>query len=382
MSEKIVREYSKDFNQTPLQRNLIILMDGTWNDENGHQGSGLITNIVRLFKSLGEDSPTQIARYFRGVGNDDDCTALERASGGAIGGGEKRIRCHAYATLVKEWQPGDRILIFGFSRGAACARMLASQLHKEGIPEKITITTESYSNRSTRNIEQRFVKYKSSGGIRPVSVDFLGVWDTVGAFGVPVKLLGIPFHKVNLFKDMHVSPNVQKAVHLVALDETRDPYTPTLMNQREGIHEVWFPGVHSDVGGSYSEDRLASITLDYMVNQLKSLSADANPIHINFNPAQLNEYIGNLPDDDYVFHFHGLGYKKSLRTVFVQVDDQPAEALRPKIHESVLRIQDSRKSYSLIENKNWFKADTKHRVRIQYQPANIKTLKNGYEIID
>lgn len=381
MTDEIVREYTKDFTQTPRQRNLIILMDGTWNDENGLQGSGLVTNIVRLFKSLGEDSSTQVARYFRGVGNDDDYTFMERISGGAIGGGEKRIRDHAYATLVKEWQPGDKVLIFGFSRGAASARMLAAQIHKEGIPENIKVSTESYSNRSTRNIEQRFVKYESSGETRPVDVDFLGVWDTVGAFGVPVKLFGIPFNKINLFKDMHVSPNVKKAVHLIALDETRDPYKPTLMNQREGIHEVWFSGVHSDVGGSYAEDRLASTTLEYMVARLKSLASDTNPIQIDFNQSQLNEYIGNLPDDDYVFHFHGLGYKKSLREVFVQADDKPVKGAKPNVHESVLRIQDSRKSYSIVEEKNWFKPNSKRRVRIQYQPANIKTLKYGCEVI-
>lgn len=381
MTDEIVREYTKDFSQTPRQRNLIILMDGTWNDENGLQGSGLVTNIVRLFKSLDKDCSTQIVRYFRGVGNDDDYTFLERISGGAIGGGEKRIRDHAYATLVKEWQPGDKILIFGFSRGAASARMLAGKIHKEGIPENIKITTECYSNRSTRNIEQRFVKYESTGETQAVDVDFLGVWDTVGAFGIPVKILGIPFSKINLFKDMHVSPNVQKAVHLVALDETRDPYKPTLMNQREGIHEAWFPGVHSDVGGSYEEDRLSSITLGYMVKHLKALASDARPIHIDFNQTQLDEYIGNLPDDDYVFHFHGIGYKKSLREVFVQADDKPIEGAKPKIHESIFHIQDSRKSYSLVEEKNWFKPDSKRRVRIQYQPANIKTLEYGHEII-
>ncbi|MEM7347331.1 MAG: DUF2235 domain-containing protein, partial [Chloroflexota bacterium] len=128
------------------RRNFFVLMDGTWNDENGAKGSGLITNVVKLFRSLEEEPSAQIARYFRGVGNDDEYGWAGRLFGGAFGNEEQRIRNHAYATIVKEYKPGDRLFIFGFSRGAASARMLASQLAKEGIPDKIIISTEVRAN--------------------------------------------------------------------------------------------------------------------------------------------------------------------------------------------------------------------------------------------
>ncbi|RJQ46202.1 MAG: DUF2235 domain-containing protein [Gammaproteobacteria bacterium] len=111
-------------------------MDGTWNDETGKDGDSVVTNIAKLYKSLDVDSEMQISRYFRGVGSDEESTRMETWIGGATGKNEKRIRDNAYSTIAKEYRNGDRIFIFGFSRGAASARMLASQLHKEGIPHE------------------------------------------------------------------------------------------------------------------------------------------------------------------------------------------------------------------------------------------------------
>jgi hypothetical protein len=101
---RIEKEYKKDFNAKSRDRNIFIFMDGTWNDENGKQGSGLVTNVCKLHNSLEEDSATQISRYFRGIGNDDNYGFFGKYIGGGTGKDEKRIRDEAYATIAREYQ--------------------------------------------------------------------------------------------------------------------------------------------------------------------------------------------------------------------------------------------------------------------------------------
>jgi len=374
---RIEKQYKKDFNAKPRERNVFIFMDGTWNDENGKMGSGLVTNVVKLFKSLEEDSEAQISRYFRGIGNDDDYGFFGRYIYGGTGGDEKRIRDEAYATIAREYYPGDRIYIFGFSRGAASARMLANQVYNEGIPENIKVIWETAANRTTRNIEDKFVRYVSSGKKHDVDIEFLGVWDTVGAFGIPVNILGIPFARWNLFKNMHVAENVKKAVHCVCLDETRDAYVPTLMNYKpDVIEEVWFPGVHSDVGGSYKESALGKISLEFMVDRLKDHSNES-ALEIKFKEEKLKEYIAIGDDEEFVFHFFGLGWKKSIRKINTLKDNKINEGIRPKIHSSMVKLQRSRKTTSLVRFKRLMKT-----LRIQYNPPNAKIIRGKYEIVD
>jgi uncharacterized protein (DUF2235 family) len=363
-------------------RNVIVLMDGTWNDESGKDGNDIVTNIVKFYRILQPDSEHQISRYFRGVGNDEDNGVLGRLTQGAFGSGERNIREHAYATVCKEYQPGDRLFILGFSRGAATARMLASDLHKKGIPDAITIETKSHMNRSTRNIEQRFRRYASEGEQHPVNNIFLGVWDTVYAFGIPVKLLGIPFGKYNLFQDQFVSPNVDKAVHCVAVDETRDPFKPVLMNHdSERIHEVWFSGVHSDVGGGYKEDFLGRLTLNYMMKQIDLYCTDKNIPHINFQSDRRTIYT-DTSSQKVVFHFHGLGWKKSIRSIHVQKDNEPNHQLPPLIHKSVIDHHKNSDTFSLSIKKRWFKDDINRLNRVVYNPPNIKSLKRKFTVVE
>lgn len=366
--------YINDFSRPARERNVIVCMDGTWNDETGKDGDSIITNISKLYKSLDVDSEAQISRYFRGVGSDEENTHMGTLIGGAMGRSEQRIRNHAYATIAKEYRNGDRLFIFGFSRGAASARMLASQLHKEGIPENITITTAPQQNHVTKQVENRFVRYQSEGEVRPVEVAFLGVWDTVYAFGIPVKFLGIPFHRWDLFKDKHVSPNVSKAVHLVSIDETRSPFEPTLMNHKPGVvEEVWVPGVHADVGGGYAEDEIGRITLKYMLDTLNAYTTRQGLLPVRFHEPTLQGYL-EIPAGGYHFHFHGLGYKKGMRTLHVLENDAPC-ALPPRIHASVYALQQSAETYSVVEERSG-----KKKYRIQYNPPNLKALQGKCEV--
>lgn len=371
--KKIEKEYHIDFDQEPKARNVIILLDGTWQDENEGEK---ISNVVKLWECLEKDSDQQITRYFRGVGNDEEFSMIGSLISGFTGNREKKVRQNAYATINKEYRPGDRIFIFGFSRGAACARMLASDLCDHGLYEKINITSVPKSNKRSNHVEVRFKRYAVDGRKSDVQVEFLGVWDTVGAFGIPMKILGIPFNKWDLFKDMHIAKNIKKAVHIVAIDETRDPFKPTLMNKEPGIvKEVWFPGVHSDVGGSYVEDELAKISLNFMVKEFKKAAQNLGDPEILFDDKKVKKYTSDAYDTA-VFHFLGLGWKKSIRDIFVQSEDNPTNE-KPNIHRSVFDLQKSSNVHCVNTKK---KISTNYL--IQYNPINVKALNHNYTILD
>ena len=389
MEEMIEKTYLFKDRPKAQGRKLVILIDGTWNDENGEDNDGVVTNIVKLYRALASDSENQVVRYFRGVGNDDDFGFIEKAVNGATGGGEKKIRGFAYATIAKEYREGDSILILGFSRGAASARMLAADLAKDGIPREITITSEICSNRQTNLIENRFKSYevdkKDKENNIKVDVTFLGVWDTVGAFGIPVNLLGIPFGRINLFNNMDVADKVKKAVHLVCADDTRNAFKPTLMNHNPGIvHEVWFSGVHSDVGGGYLRDQLGWITIIYMIEQLDAYLKGSGISPLDYNNKLLKSY-HDLKDqaEEFYLHFHGLGYKKSVRDIYVLVNGEqaPAEQCKPNIHQSLFDLEKNKNTYNVVVKKRWFRSDEEKLFRIQYNPANVKVLKGNYKVI-
>jgi hypothetical protein len=273
-------------------KNLVVCIDGTWNyPDKIVDGVIVNTNVYKLWSMLkGEEqsvSPTdtsadrykvelsdsgreeQVALYYNGVGNRLEHTNLGIVVGGAFGLGARRIRNRAYVDLVRRYKAGDRLYIFGFSRGAAIARSLASLLHERGIP--VLMATLSVFNRPIR-LWSRYAGGKDapSKGGEPPEVEVLGCWDTVAAFGIPRNILGIPFQKINLFKNFTVSRAVKKAYHMVAIDERRDAFQPTLMDpQPDRIEERWFPGVHTNVGGGYALSGLSDHTLEFLLGRIK-----------------------------------------------------------------------------------------------------------------
>jgi hypothetical protein len=272
-------------------KNIVLCLDGTWNEPGtrdlGHRAETNVYRLFRLLKGAAQRNDRvrghfharqskefrdvsgvrrQVAFYYHGVGNKAENSALGQAVGGAFGVGAAAIVERAYLDLVRVYRPGDRIFIFGFSRGAAIARMLAGEIGKRDVPRSLW---------TLRLFGRHFNLWKSSQRIDPhaaTSVEVLGCWDTVGAFGLSKNILGIPFQRINLLHDLDVSLAVKRAYHMVALDETRDAFAPTLMppdptNPRR-IVEVWFSGNHSNVGGGYSTGQLADITLDFLLQQV------------------------------------------------------------------------------------------------------------------
>lgn len=174
--------------------------------------------------------------------------------------------------------------------------------------KQITLFYRDVKNKSTGEKELLFSRYKAEEeNSKAVDVSFLGLFDTVGSFGIPLKLGQLNFQKLNLFRDLTLSPNIKKTLHLVAIDESREPFIPTLTNFSNQAEEVWMPGVHSDVGGGYHDCLLGNISLDYMI---KGLQEAVTSPEVTFSKS-INKWIDyDLVRDDFIIHYHGDGFKK------------------------------------------------------------------------
>ncbi len=376
----IKREYSSDLEYQGASRHILVFLDGTWNDENGKDGDGVVTNIYKLFSSMSgnlddsdvpfkRETPKQIALYFRGVGNDEDHSAVGTFYEGVFGAGEKRIRDNAYSEVVRHYRKGDKISIFGFSRGAACARLLASKIQKYGIKHTIEVRGKE------RGGEFYFLSYKHKNEENlKVDIEFLGIFDTVGAFGIPINLPGLPFQKINLFRNLKVAANVKQTVHCVAIDESREAFIPTLCNLSDKVDEVWFAGVHADVGGGYRFAELGKITLSYMVSRLNQHFLSAP---IKYRAAALKSHTRYSVENDQIrMHYHGDGVKKEPRHIYVsskgKVSSQP-----PKIHHTVLKLMGA----SDVRCAEAFASFTSI-LPVIYGPKNLKDLGSTMEVVE
>ncbi|MGJ0509938.1 MAG: DUF2235 domain-containing protein [Methylocystis sp.] len=288
-------------------KRLVVFCDGTWNkeDQKSRDGRPCPTNVLRLFEltRAGDgDGCVQIVDYVRGVGNRWD----ERLTGGGFGLGMSDNIKGAYQFLVSNYEDGDEIFLFGFSRGAFTVRSLAGMIYNVGIlrRDKLHLLEEAYAHyRSSdpkwhpgSDLSQAFRQANTHG---KETIKFLGVWDTVGALGAPFgfilgKLLNLFFP--TQFHDTKISPIILNAYHACAIDEKRWPFRPTRMELTEtrkreaaeanaaagktriyNYEEVWFPGVHSDVGGGYPESGLSDCALQWMVRKAVDHGLCVNP---------------------------------------------------------------------------------------------------------
>ena len=268
-------------------KNIVVCFDGTNNTPDQYElGQLAQTNVFKLFRTLKSDSPKapfprgafdasmckrykdkQIAFYYIGVGNQFENSPIGQVLGQAMGMGATGLVDRAYLDVMRVYQPGDKVFVFGFSRGAAIARLLTRAIDKRGAPKSIW-TLRLFGRHWT------VWKSKPMTGSGRVPIAVLGCWDTVGAFGLAKKIAGFDFQKIDLFKDLSIPDNVDQAYHMVALDEERDSFVPTLMEPdptKPGrILEVWFSGDHANVGGGWATPKLSDITLDFLLRQVSS----------------------------------------------------------------------------------------------------------------
>ncbi len=285
-----------------MPKNIIVFSDGT-----GNSAAKLFkTNVWRLYQALDLTAANQIASYDDGVGTSS--VKVLAALGGAFGWGLKRNVLTLYKFLCRNYcsaqenpdKQNDAIYGFGFSRGAFTIRRLIGLVASEGLvtfasEEELDIrAAQAYrafrkkcrSPRTTSAFralrdgpmwllnEARGIKHYDPADNKSVeAIRFLGLWDTVDAYGMPIRELkdGIDRYLWPLtFNDLTLSPKVTQACHALALDDERATFHPLVWDDskeknKNRIRQVWFAGVHANVGGGYANDALAHVPLMWII---------------------------------------------------------------------------------------------------------------------
>lgn len=291
-----------------MQKNIVICSDGTGNT--AIKGRG--TNVFKLYEAIDlhghRNNPRlipQVAFYDDGVGTES--LKPLRVLGGAFGWGLSRNVKQLYAVLARMYNPGDRIFLFGFSRGAFTVRTLAGIIARFGVLDRIKFKSntelaegvertyreyrrryytffgkhlrhaynEAWTNEHRRQFAVLDDKHAPDGKI---NIEFVGVWDTVDAVGLPfdhladfINLFIYPFK----FPSRKLSPQVKRACHAISIDDERHTFHPVMWDE-EGktdgrITQIWFPGVHSNVGGGYPKHGMSIVSLYWMMTEAEKV---------------------------------------------------------------------------------------------------------------
>ena len=280
-------------------KRLILCCDGTWNQaDQESNGIPCPTNVVKIGYRIAKRDGTilQILYYDQGVGTGN---VLDRYSGGAFGEGLEDNIHDAYRFLVANYEPKDELFFFGFSRGAFTARSIIGMLRKCGILRREfvqhyrdAIALYRTADHPDDGVPVAFRKSFSVCGSEDIPVKFIGVWDTVGALGIPLRGLRWFTRGKTQFHDTELSGIVQYAYHALAIDEHRAPFEPTLWAYKpkpgQTVEQVWFCGAHSDVGGGYPQLDLSDIALDWMIGKAQGAGLIFDPMVIRAHALQAN----------------------------------------------------------------------------------------------
>jgi uncharacterized protein (DUF2235 family) len=261
-----------------MPKNIIICCDGTNNQFSGDQ-----TNVIRCHK-VARRTLDQLTYYDCGVGTMPEpwregwfSRFLSIVGGLAFGNGFEENIANAYRFLMGNYTPGDKIFLFGFSRGAYTARALAAMLHSVGLLHSGMESMIRYGQRYWR---KDFGPDSPGGKVcndfkrslaQQCPVHFVGVWDTVSSVGY--------INQFRTFPHTLKNPEITHVRHAVAIDERRSCFRQNLMFAADGkqdVKNVWFPGVHSDVGGGYPapETGLAKIPFGWMMREALACGMD------------------------------------------------------------------------------------------------------------
>lgn len=263
-----------------MPKKLIVCADGTWNNEDRTR-----TNVAKIHRALQTwhvEGVDQWVCYVR-VGT----TFGEALRGGAFGYGLSRNILQAYDFLVDNYELGDQLYFFGFSRGAYTVRSLTGLIRNSGLLKKefrqlVDDAMKLYRNRSNKTDPNSDAAkdFRDKYSHEP-DIEFIGVWDTVGSLGIPtghLRLLSLLFRLFGYdwqFHDPQLSRRVKHAYHALAIHERRSTFVPTLWEQQEGaggqmLQQIW-PGVHCDVGGGYNAAGLSDESLYWMIEKAKGV---------------------------------------------------------------------------------------------------------------
>ncbi len=290
-----------------MPKRLVVCADGTWNvPDRKDRGEVCPSNVAKLILALApHDSQgvEQVPLYHKGVGTG----RFDRLRGGAVGWGLSGHVQDAYRSIVEQYEPGDEIFLFGFSRGAFTVRSTAGLIRNSGVlrrehREKVGEAHRLYRRRDhaahPTGVEAQLFRKQYA---RDVRIQCIGVWDTVGALGIPVGIPWLPattrfLNRRWAFHDTTLSTIVDHAYHAVAIDERRPQFEPTLWEQQEAatnqiMEQVWFAGVHSNVGGGYQDTGLSDLAFLWMKEKAEGCGLVFNQEYIesSIKPDPLGE---------------------------------------------------------------------------------------------
>ena len=373
-----------------MPKNIVVCSDGTGNSGGKRRG----TNVWRIFNAVdrNREDCQQITYYDDGVGTHN--VRLLRLFGAAFGWGLSRNIREAYEFLSLNYEEGDKVFLFGFSRGAFTVRSLAGMICRCGLLKRDAVVRAPRRTRK-HDVKQILRAYRSEAsispgasadeirkaleiddlGLRSVKIHFVGVWDTVDAVGVPFDWLKrVPFdclkkwvnpvrrclfkRRLWAFRDLKPHPDICHAYQALALDDERKTFHPlvwkvanseprdsvTPMNSKESdtscaagddgkqegeqiVRQVWFAGVHSNVGGGYPKDSLSLVPLLWMMRR-------ANECGLRFLERNWNEYREDADPHGRLYDSRtgwGMFYRYARRNLYAHNPDDG-----PSVHESVL----------------------------------------------
>ena len=266
-----------------MGKNIVILSDGTAKEG----GRGPNTNVYKLFNMLEDRTERQSVFYDRGLG-----TGWRRLTGNAFGMGISQNILECYKFIFDHYTAGDQVFLFGFSRGATTVRSLSGFIHLFGVlpqsrPELLRRAYRIYKIRDRAKRERLAEEFVGRHHNMWCRITFLGVWDTVAALGIPLQALNVIVDKVPWFRhrfhNLRLSDSVQHARHAIAIDDERLTFHPVLWDRElkdyQTMKQVWFCGMHTDVGGGYKEQELSDIPLVWMIAEAQRYGLRIYPRH-------------------------------------------------------------------------------------------------------
>lgn len=273
-----------------MSKRIVICCDGTWNvpDQNDH-GVVTSTNVAKIGLAVAPRDlagKEQVVFYETGLGT----RWYNRVVGGAFGDGLSKKIENAYRFLVQNYEDGDEVFLFGFSRGAYTVRSAAGLIRNSGLLRKeyagrFAEAYHLYRRRDNsahpKAIEAQLFRRSYARNIR---IKFIGVWDTVGALGIPLGVFGF-FNRRYEFHDVKLSGVIDNAYQALAIDERRRPFAPSIWEQQEGLDEQvleqkWFAGVHSNIGGGYKDTGLSDIAFEWLREKAETCGLAFDPHYV------------------------------------------------------------------------------------------------------
>lgn len=352
-------------------KNIVLFCDGTGNSSRSRDK----TNVWRMYRALNQHRPSkQVCTYGDGVGTSE--FKPFKVLGGALGFGLKRDVIELYKYLCQNYEDGDRIYLFGFSRGGFTVRLLAGIIAKYGVYKQYDDFDELEKQAGLMFRRYRFECGETKGApksepklfrggrgllfklLKPFSqfedvevlrpdIEFIGVWDTVDAYGLPIDELTLAwdfFIYPLRFPDQNLNPKIKKACHAVSVDDERHTFHPVLWNEEhekdDRIEQVWFSGVHADIGGGYSMGDLSLVSLEWMVSKVDQSQNGGKGLHfidsVRDELAASSNWHGVHHDSRAGFAAY---YRYKPRDIDALCNDHEKGVFikTPKIHQSVFR---------------------------------------------